>query len=488
MEVIPATESCDAIAAGIETLDRLERDLTEADSCGGERSLTPDASNVTLDLMDKLQRSGGRQETNSVLVNELRTHLNCDTVAIGRCRRGSRRCRLQAISEMADFDRRSELAQAYEAVLDETVLRDTMTQWPASDASDRYATRAHQNLASATQTTRVVSSPLRSAQGDLVGAWVFLENKANSQRSNLAEFVGFCAKHMGPFLHLLWKANGNAAKRGVRGLLGAIIASKAKFVLLLLVAAIGILCMSAPYRISADAQIQPLTRRFVAAPFAGTLESTLVSPGDVVAQGDVLARIDGREIQWELDGLLAEYHRVTKTRDSALANAQVGEAQLAKLEMERIGLRTRLLEHRIRHLEIKSPIDGVVVTGDLAKAEGAPLGMGQSLFEIAPLGEMLVEVAVPEGEIQYVLAEQEMVLRLDAYAASKWKASISKIHPRAEIRDDRNVFIAEAVLRDSEGVLRPGMKGQARLTGPRRTLAWNLFHRPYEKLAQMWGW
>jgi multidrug efflux pump subunit AcrA (membrane-fusion protein) len=156
--------------------------------------------------------------------------------------------------------------------------------------------------------------------------------------------------------------------------------------------------------------------------------------------------------------------------------------------MERIELRTRLLEDRIRHLEIRSPIDGVVVDGDLEKAEGAPLAMGQSLFEIAPLGEMVVEVAVPEEEIQYVTAGQDVALRLDAYAGLKWSATISKIHPRSEMRDDRNVFIAEFILEDSRGVLRPGMEGRAKITGPRRPLAWNLFHRPYEKLTQTWGW
>jgi len=488
MEVNSATESCDAFTAGIETLDRLERDLAEADSAGGERTVTPDVSNVTLDLMQKLQRSSGRKAIDSVLVNELRTHLNCDTVAIGRCRRRSRRCRLQAISDMPDFDRRSELTQAFEAVFDETVLRDTVTQWPAPSDSDRYATRTHQNLGSATQATRVVSSPLRNAQGDLVGAWVFLDSSADSHGRDMGKFVRVCAEHMGPFLHLLWTAKGNVATRGARGLIRAIVASKVKLALLIAIAVIGILCMPAPYRISADAVIQPVTRRFVAAPFAGTLDSALVSPGEVVSQGDVLARIDAREIQWELDGLLAEYHRATKTRDAALANDQVAEAQLAKLEMQRIELKMQLLEHRIRHLEIKSPIDGVVISGDLAKAEGAPLTMGQSLFEIAPLGEMLVEVAVTEDQIQYVVTGQEVVLRLDAYAGSKWTANISKIHPRAEIRDDRNGFVAESVLHDSDDVLRPGMKGRAKLTGPRRTLAWRLFHRPCEKLAQMWGW
>ncbi|MBC8868089.1 MAG: efflux RND transporter periplasmic adaptor subunit [Planctomycetes bacterium] len=229
-------------------------------------------------------------------------------------------------------------------------------------------------------------------------------------------------------------------------------------------------------------------RRYVAAPFDGTLESTFASPGDVLSQGDLLARMDAREMQWELDGLLAEYHRVSKKRDSAMANAQVAEAQLAKLEMDRIELRTQLLEHRIRHLEIRSPIDGIVVRGDLEKAEGAPLTVGQSLFEIAPLGEMVVEIAVPEDEIQYVVPGSRVVLRLDAYPGSKWDATVSKIHPRSEMWDERNVFIAECIIQDSRGVLRPGMKGRAKITGPRRPLAWNLFHRPYEKLAQMWGW
>ena len=103
------------------------------------------------------------------------------------------------------------------------------------------------------------------------------------------------------------------------------------------------------------------------------------------------SRIDAREIQWELDGLLAEYRRVTKTRDSALANRQVAEAQLAKLEMDRIELRTQLLEHRIRHLEIKSPIDGVVVSESVDVGQFVSMGSRLALV----YGTDGVEVRVP---------------------------------------------------------------------------------------------
>jgi multidrug efflux pump subunit AcrA (membrane-fusion protein) len=160
---------------------------------------------------------------------------------------------------------------------------------------------------------------------------------------------------------------------------------------------------------------------------------------------------------------------------------------VAKLEMERIELRAQVLERRIGNLEVKSPIEGIVVSGDLERAEGMPLDKGQTLFEIAPLAEMVVEVAVPEHDIPYVVAGQQAALRLEAYPGRQWIGEIARIHPRAEIRDDRNVFVAEFNLQNQSGVLRPGMKGRAKITGPPRPLGWNLFHRPYEKLLQAWG-
>jgi len=484
MEVTSAID----VSGGFATDMRTPVGIHLASSEVASRPGKPPDANAILGLIDKLSQCDGLQNSGEILVTELRASLGCDTVAVGLCRGGHGHCRLQAISGVGNFDRRSELAQAIEAVFDEAILRVAATEWPAPRDSERHATRAHQSLASTTQAKRAVSSPLRNAQGDLVGAWVFLDDEAGIQRIHCTEFVNSYATFVGSLLHLHRLARKSTLARCVAGLQQAVFRWKGRLAVLVACVVLGLLCVPAPYRIGADAQIEPVVRRYVAAPFDGTLESTLVSPGDVLSQGDLLARMDAREMQWELDGLLAEYHRVSKKRDSAMADAEVAEAQLAKLEMDRIELRTQLLEHRIRHLEIRSPIDGVVVRGDLEKAEGAPLTVGQSLFEIAPLGEMVVEIAVPEDEIQYVVPGRGVVLRLEAYPGSIWNATVSKIHPRSEMWDDRNVFIAEFILADARGALRPGMKGRAKITGPRRPLAWNLFHRPYEKMAQMWGW
>ena len=48
-----------------------------------------------------------------------------------------------------------------------------------------------------------------------------------------------------------------------------------------------------PYRVATDCTVEPLERRFVVAPFEGVFEKSLVRPGDLVEQNQVLAR-DGR--------------------------------------------------------------------------------------------------------------------------------------------------------------------------------------------------
>ena len=63
-----------------------------------------------------------------------------------------------------------------------------------------------------------------------------------------------------------------------------------------------------------------------------------------------------------------------------------------------------------------------------------------------------------------------------------------RIHPRAELRDDENVFVAEVQLANADGSLRPGMRGTARVESERRPLGWILLRRPVGALIAWLGW
>jgi hypothetical protein len=239
-----------------------------------------------------------------------------------------------------------------------------------------------------------------------------------------------------------------------------------------------------PYQLHCDCQLQPLTRRFVAAPFEGVLEETLAQPGDLVSEGQVLARLDGRNLRTKLVGLQAQLDGERNRHQAALARGDVADSQIAAAECKRLTAETELAQDRLAELNVCSPIAGIVVSGDLNKVQGVRLEMGQNLFEVAPLDRMRAEIAVPESEIRFVRPEQRSRVLLDAYPYESWSSPVSRIRPRTEIRDDASVFVAEAIIPNSENRLRPGMKGRGRITSDYRLLGWILFHRAWESVRQ----
>lgn len=261
--------------------------------------------------------------------------------------------------------------------------------------------------------------------------------------------------------------------------------SRSRWVLTLGLIATVAMAVPVPYSVNCDCELQPVVRRFVAAPFEGALEKAFVEVGDTVQADQLLARMDGQEVRWEQAGNAAEYERAAKERDAHLADQKFGEAQLAKLQMERLALTTKLLERRGENLEIRSPIDGIVVSGELKRAEGVRLAMGQTLFEIAPLDQMIVEVEIPEAELAHVATGSAATIRLEAFAGQQLDGNLKRICPRAELRRKQQVFIGEIALPNDASQFRPGMRGRVSLPAGQASLGWRLFHRAWQKL-QLW--
>ena len=251
-----------------------------------------------------------------------------------------------------------------------------------------------------------------------------------------------------------------------------------------------VLLMALPlnYKIKTDSVLEPVSRRFVTAPFDSRLNKTLVEPGSIVSAGEVIARLDDSEIKIERSTLIATLQRESKSFDSALARGNIAESQIAKHEIEKIELQIELAEKRLAQLDIVAPIDGVIVSGDLEKAEGSPLTVGQTIFEIAPLDRINVEVLIPESKVAMVRPGMEVNLHTDAFPLEKFCSEISRIHPRSEMRNDQNVFVAEFELNNETHALRPGMRGRATVISERRSLGWILFHRAWEQIAFRLNW
>ena len=444
------------------------------------------ALSAVLELLVKLDRCKDAQQAFATVVAELRSHLEAQTVVVGLCQSAGRRCVVQAISGIAEFKADAELVRCIESALDEAVLRNALTIWPPPDDQDRHSALAHQRLCQFAGCKAVLTIPLRDHQARAIGALVVILPDDLSGRSEIIKFIRCCEVSLGACLWR-WKEFGRSWQSRSRDTLRRRVPSAAIAIgAIFLLAAVA--AFPVRHRLSCNCTVQPVTRRFVASPFDGKLEHALVAPGDVVSKGQVLARMDGRELGLELASLTADLNRASKQSDAALATHNISEAQLAQLEMDRIELKIQLLQQRAQQLDIKAPLAGVVVSGDLRKAEGAPLSTGQTLFEVAPLEAMVVEVSIPEDDIAYVQVGAEVKVRLDACADEPQVGTIARIHPRSEIRDERPVFIAEVRLSTAHRIFRPGMQGSARIDGPRASLAWSWLHKPWHKLIVALGW
>lgn len=235
------------------------------------------------------------------------------------------------------------------------------------------------------------------------------------------------------------------------------------------------------YRVRCTAVAQPTESRLVAAPFEATLLAAHVKPGDEVSRGQTLVQLDGRPLRLELETIEAQIQQSKKEHDIALAGGRIGDAQQAKLRQRELGRKRDLIDERLRHLNVNSPISGVVIEGDLHRAIGQPLEMGQSLIEIAPMDRMTIEIEIPEYEVNFVESNSETRINLTALAGEPIAAPLTELYPAATIRDDRNVFIGRLNITNPDGRLRPGMRGEAIAYGPTRPWLWSFVRSGWER-------
>ncbi len=243
-----------------------------------------------------------------------------------------------------------------------------------------------------------------------------------------------------------------------------------------------------PYTMYCDCELVTTDRRYAVAPYKGTLKEVFVTPGEVVTPGHLLATMDDRELRIELAGKQAAFEREQNQIRISRAAGDFSKARIAELEAARIDSEIALLNHHLGNREIRSPIAGTIVQGDLTELSGAPVEVGSNLFEVAGLEELMVQIEIPEYQYRYSTIGQEVRLSLEAFPYETFTGVIERFHPRATTREDRNIFVAEIHVPNLAGQLRPGMKGQARILGDAYPLAWKWMHYPYEKTRSLLGW
>jgi hypothetical protein len=440
------------------------------------------------ELLGKIEGGSGVAAGCYFVANDLQKFLDCDQVIIGLRNRRGAGCRVVAISGMSEFDKQSKKVKAMKAALDETTARGEKTIWPTDDATRRRATLAHRKLAEQLGAEALVSAPLTTHLGETIGAWMFVGGRDDLHDEMITNLIGGASPQVASALDVVRRAEPSTVGRAFGWFFGGRSGWRTRLAVVAMVVATCVLILPMQYKIRCGCSLEPIMRRYAVAPYSGLLDHTNVETGDVVTQGQILGVMDGRELRWEMAGLVADRNRASKQRDVSIAAGDVPAAQLAQLEVQRLELKIKTLQQRERQLEIRSPLDGFVLTSNVDSVERLPVEPGNVLFEVAPLGQVKLQVAVPAAEISHMNEDRKVHLRLDALPGEVIEGTVTRIRPRSDIRDGENVFIADVILQNGDQRLRPGMDGHATVLADQHILGWILFHKAAYAAIEYFDW
>ena len=440
---------------------------------------------VLIDLLARIESCDSLDDAAAELTNSVSRHFG--NVSVVLCDHAGGEPRVLASSGL-ESELTAETEQAVISAVNESILRETLTVYPALQNTQRNALLAQKRLADLFDCQTVISSPLRDEAGEIQAGWSFLiddpiQQEGSPQRANLLNFIAAANGPLGSVIKLLRRAEPTKLQTVLRAIEAPSNHWKRRVAIWGAVLTFVALMIPLPYNVKCNVQLEPVARRYVSVPFDSPLKQSLVEPGDLVSKNQVIAELDGHDIRFQLEEIRAEKQRAAQERDGHRARHDFGAAQISEYDMRKFQAREKMFERQIQELHVRSPIDGLVIVGDWKKSEGSPLEQGQSLFEIAPLKAMLVEVAIPEDDIAWVEVGQDIKVTLDANSDVSIIGHIETIHPRAEIRDQENVFIAEMTIPNGSDNLRPGMQGRGKISTVTRPLGWNLLHKPWNKFV-----
>jgi biotin carboxyl carrier protein len=408
--------------------------------------------------------------------NEAASKWQCERASIGFLE--GRYVQIKAMSHTEDYSRKMKVAQDIESAMEECLDQDIEILSPA-EREVTYICRAADRLSEQYGRQTVLSLPLRT-NGQAM-AVLTLERPVDKvfstdQIETVRLTCELCATRLKDlYEYNRWFGATTAIKtrKFFAGFLGprhtwAKVAAILCFgVILFLIFAKGQFRPKAPFVLEATYQ------QVVPAPFDGYIKSVEVEVGEnIEGNVSILASLDTAELRLQLAAAKAEKAGYLKQESAYMRDNETAQAQIARANADKAQAQIDLLNYYIQQANIISPINGIVVKGDLKRQIGAPVKTGDLLFEVCPLEALRAELMVPEDLIFDIQVGQKGRLATASYPGKPTSFVVERINPIAEVVNQRNVFKVRVRLLDTYPWMRPGMEGVAKVSVGKRRYIW----------------
>lgn len=428
------------------------------------------------------------QQASLAVVNKLAEYFCCHQVLLGMEKAKS--MEILAVSHSAWFDGKTQWANLAIQAMNEAFDQRVRLIWPVVDENALIMHAAHDSYAHETGSAAICSMPLE-CDIDLIGV-LMLERDTPFSADELHFLETLCLA-LAPVLALkkerqesLW-AHG---KRSIWHLTQQLLGVEYPGIKLVLACVAVLLLFTAlipgDYRVSAPAVVEGAVQRAIVAPFDGFIREAPVRAGDIVQAGQVLLKLDDKDLILEKNRWESEMEVGLRKAREALAKADRASLRQANAQADQAYAQLALTLERLQRSALLAPFAGVIVKGDLSQKTGSPVQQGEVQFELAPLDAWRVILKVDERDIAYLRLGQSGELLLTSLPGQIWPLRVEKITPVAVAEEGRNYFRVEAQLSQEAADIRPNMEGVGKVNAGRRSLLWIWTHHFREWLQLAW--
>ena len=234
------------------------------------------------------------------------------------------------------------------------------------------------------------------------------------------------------------------------------------------------------FAVTAAGDIGPADQVSVRPEINGRIEELPVDIGDKVKKGDLLVRLDDRDLQIErsqrlieIDGARLQLQRAGRNfgRYKKLLGEELVSQEsfddiktdydLATNSLDRAEQTLRLVDDKLRKTRLMAPFDCTVLTRPVSLGQtvsgSAGFNSGTEIMSIANLNDMVVNAHINQTDVVRLSQGQSVDIQVESVPGLRMTGAMERIAPQAVIKNGIKGFASRIAIRDIDLRVRPGM-------------------------------
>jgi RND family efflux transporter MFP subunit len=240
------------------------------------------------------------------------------------------------------------------------------------------------------------------------------------------------------------------------------------------------------FSVPAAGEISPAEQVSVKPEINGRIEELPVDIGDEVKVGQMLFKLDDKELQNQKASLVTDVERAQLQLEQAERNYKRAqelfeenliakelfentktEFALAKNALERSQRELAVIEERLTKTRVEAPFDCTILTRPVSMGQAVSgsggFNSGTEVLTIADLNNLIINAHINQADIVRLRQDQVVDVQVEAVAGLTVQGVVERIAPQATIRNNIKGFAVRILLQDADKRIRPGMTANIKI-------------------------